>query len=61
MPDIGDWKANRAITASWREGAAYAPAYHAIAEHIQSEPRTSLDWAAGRKSKKSIGANCDIL
>lgn len=40
--DIEDWSANRAIAASWRDGAAYAPAYRAIAEHIQSEARALL-------------------
>jgi LysR family hydrogen peroxide-inducible transcriptional activator len=40
--EIEDWSASRAIAASWREGAAYAPAYQAIAEHIQSEARALL-------------------
>jgi LysR family hydrogen peroxide-inducible transcriptional activator len=41
--DIVDWTASRGIAASWRDGAAYAPAYRAIAEHIQKEARALRD------------------
>ena len=40
--NVEDWTANRAIAASWREGAAYAPAYRAIADRIQAEARAQL-------------------
>ncbi|MFN3945164.1 MAG: hydrogen peroxide-inducible genes activator [Allosphingosinicella sp.] len=40
--DIADLRASRSIAAAWRGGAAYAPDYRRIAEHIQSDARSLL-------------------
>lgn len=35
--DVAGWSPWRSIAAAWRQGAAFAPAYHAIAKRIQVE------------------------
>ncbi len=40
--EIEDWQVSRSIAAAWRSGAAFAPAYRAIAMRIQQEARALL-------------------
>lgn len=40
--DVADWSAFRSIAAVWRDGAAYADSYRAIAEAVAAEARRVL-------------------
>ena len=40
--EIERWSAERTIAAAWRQGAAFAPAYEAIAEVVAAEAKEML-------------------